>query len=411
MNKLKNINWKRLLSTTAWILVTCCTLVLLVSAVYKTDRRRCKGINIHIEGASNHFFIDEKDIRSLIDTYCGAHSSGQAVSKFDLRSVEQSLERDIWIRNAELFFDANGILQVEVDEREPIARIFTQTGGSFYIDSSQQILPLSEKLSARVPVFTGFPTDTRVLSPGEKELMSGIKDISEGLLKDTFLMAMIDQVDITPSGKFELIPKLGDQVVVFGDAAGHEEKFGKLKLFYKKVMPGAGWNKYSVINLSFNNQVVARVRSKEEVRSDSLRTLELMKLVAEYTEKMAGDTVFTGVAVEDRSQDFSMVMQSVQREETPEVSLPAFEKEEASEARLPEARKTEPANPDPKPVTPRPAAKKPAVKKPVVKKPIVKKPVLQKKATKPPITDLKKKKEVPKAVMKKPEAKKPNNDY
>ncbi len=400
MSKLRNINWKRVSSITLWTLVSCCTIVLMVSAVYKTDRRQCKGINININGVSNNYFIDEEDIRKLIDTYCGSNANRQVVSKFDLRSVERSLEKDIWIKNAELYFDINGILQVEVDEREPIARVFTQTGGSFYIDSSLKILPLSEKLSARVPVFTGFPTDTRVLSPKEQLLVKGIRDISEGLLEDQFLMAMIDQVDITAAGKFELIPKLGDQVVVFGEAIDHAGKFEKLKLFYKKVMPAAGWNKYSVIDLSFENQVVARVRSKEEVRSDSLRTLELMKLVAEYTEKMAGDTLLVSGASEEKVQDVSMVLQSVQRDETPEVTLPVFELPDGDETKTVIA----PERVAKKPAPPKPSEKKVSPKKVVAKKPdnkIVKR--TKEEAAKPKAT--------PKAIMKKPGPKKPNNDY
>jgi cell division protein FtsQ len=54
----------------------------------------------------------------------------------------------------QLFFDNNEVLQVVIDEREPIARIFTVAGNSYYIDSSLERLPLSDKMSARLPVFT-----------------------------------------------------------------------------------------------------------------------------------------------------------------------------------------------------------------------------------------------------------------
>ena len=410
MNKLKQIKWKNVLLTTVWVVVSCCTLVLLGSAVYKTDHRKCKGINIKIDGVNNHYFIDESDIRKLIDTYCGIQTTGRVVSQFDLRSVEQSLERDIWVKNAELYFDINGVLQVEVDEREPIARIFSRTGGSFYIDSSLKILPLSEKLSARVPVFTGFPTDTRILSLRERNLLVGVRTLSEEILKDSFLSAMIDQVDITEQDKFEMRPKLGDQVVLFGDATGHEEKFRKLKLFYKNVMPKAGWRKYSVIDLSFEEQVVAKIRSKEEVVSDSLRTLELMKMVAEYTERMAGDTLLTTPFVEEKSQDLSMVLQSVQRDEDPGISLTGIEIPEppvTKQTVAPTVVQTAPVKVSPKPVV-KPEVKKQEVKKPEVKKPAVKKSEPKKKTV---IPVKKTAAEPPKAVMKKPEPKKANNDY
>ena len=63
-----------------------------------------------------------------------------------------------------MWFDNRNVLHVEVYEREPIARIFTTAGNSFYIDSTERKLPLSDKMSARVPVFTGFP-DKKFIRP------------------------------------------------------------------------------------------------------------------------------------------------------------------------------------------------------------------------------------------------------
>ena len=36
--------------------------------------------------------------------------------------------------------------------------------------------------------------------------------------KDSFSMAMIEQVDITPQRNFEIIPKFGNTIIVLGDA-------------------------------------------------------------------------------------------------------------------------------------------------------------------------------------------------
>ena len=47
-----------------------------------------------------------------------------------------------------MWFDNRNVLHVEVYEREPIARIFTTAGNTFYIDSTEKKLPLSDRLSA-----------------------------------------------------------------------------------------------------------------------------------------------------------------------------------------------------------------------------------------------------------------------
>ncbi len=71
------------------------------------------------------------------------------IENINLKALETRLKSDRWIANAELFFDNKQTLQVIVDEKEPVARIFTVDGRSFYIDSACRRLPLSEKLSAK----------------------------------------------------------------------------------------------------------------------------------------------------------------------------------------------------------------------------------------------------------------------
>ncbi|MBK7308030.1 MAG: hypothetical protein IPI88_14010 [Chitinophagaceae bacterium] len=119
------------------------------------------------------------------------------------------------------------------------------------------------------------------MAKADSNLLGNIKMISLAIQKDSFSMAMIDQVDITAQRLFEMIPKIGNQLIVFGDATEVNTKLQKLKIFYKEVMVKAGWNSYSVINLQYKNQVVAKRKGAEDVAADSLRTLQIMKMIAE----------------------------------------------------------------------------------------------------------------------------------
>lgn len=82
---------------------------------------------------------------------------------------------------------------------------------------------MSEGLLARLPVFTGFPSDRQVLTAADSNLLRDIKTISLAIQKDSFSMAMIDQVDITAQRTFEMMPKIGNRVIVFGDATDAEQ--------------------------------------------------------------------------------------------------------------------------------------------------------------------------------------------
>lgn len=316
MNFLKKYNIRNILLTFLWVAIGSASVVLLVAAVRKKDEKHCKGIDISISGVSNNFFIDKDDVRRIVSVYSGKNAIGKKIEEFNLRAMEAALKKDIWIKNADLFFDNNERLRVNVEEREPVARVFTNSGNTFYIDSSNVRLPLSEKFSARVPVFTGFPTDVIILSKADSNLLQDIKTISITIQADSFLMAMIEQVDITPRRDFEMIPKIGNHVIVFGDASGEVKKFRKLKLFYKKVITKVGWDRYSIINLQYSNQVVAKIRGKDDVQQDSLRTIQMMEAIAANAARMSEDTLVQFAPENDRKNTSdNMIQQSIQREE------------------------------------------------------------------------------------------------
>ena len=298
-----------------WVALGGATIFLLVAAVKTKEAKRCKGIEINIHGVSNNFFVDKKDILNSITAMEETNPVGKTIGSFNLRKMERELEKDVWIKSAELFFDNNETLQVIVQEREPIARVFTSTGTTFYIDEELAMLPLSEKFSARLPVFTNFPSDKKVLTKADSSLLRGIKTISLAIQKDSFSMAMIEQVDITAQRNFEMIPKIGNQLIVFGDATDADAKLGKLKVFYKEIMVKAGWNNYSVINVQYKNQVVAKIKGAEDIAADSLRTLQILQMLAERAQQQSEDSLLNIQQVERNMADSTMIQQSIQRDE------------------------------------------------------------------------------------------------
>jgi len=61
---------------------------------------------------------------------------------------------------------------------------------------------------------------------------------------------------VNGAGEIELISRVGNQPVLFGDINDMEEKFDKLLLFYKEGLSKTGWNQYKTINLTYKDQVV-----------------------------------------------------------------------------------------------------------------------------------------------------------
>ncbi len=419
-------NTKKIIRSIVWMLIGIVCITLLISAVHNKEAKVCKAVEIEISGENNNFFIDKNDVYAIIKNLGGDTTQQRSLAEINLKQIEKELEKNIWIKNAELFFDNNNVLKVSIDEREPIARLFTNTGNSFYIDSSCKMLPLSDKFSARLPIFTGFISNGKYISAADSILLLDIKNISSKITADSFLMAMIEQVDVTAARNFEMVPKIGNQKIIFGDATDVDLKFEKLKMFYKTIVAQAGWNRYNSVNLQYKNQVVATVRGALDIVEDSLRTLQLMQSIVENATRQSADSSQVFIADMDKNNtDSAMVEQSVERED--EGIAPS----ESSIAKPIEIKLvtvvTKPVIAKPQIVPIKPAVKKIPIKKPPVGKPPIVKPPTKKPAAiavtprvtavvakpKPSVT-MPAKPVIIKPVLQqkpKPVVKKPANDY
>ena len=80
------------------------------------------------------------------------------------------------------------------------------------------------------------------------------------LQDDDFWNSQIEQIYVHPNGEVDLIPRVGNHRIALGSLADFGSKLDKLKLFYEKAIPKVGWEKYSVINLKYKNQIVCTKR-------------------------------------------------------------------------------------------------------------------------------------------------------
>lgn len=389
---------KKILFTLTWSVVAVLCVWLLVAAVGRQQGDVCKEVVINVNGNGSNFFIDKKDVLQIINAQNGGTTVGKKLATINLHQLETELRKDTWVKEVQIYFDNNRKLNVSLEERMPVARIFTTEQNSFYIDSSLNLLPLSAKFSARLPVFTNFPGEKNGLSKADSNLLKQIKTLSSAIATDDYIMAMIDQVDINASRQFEMIPKIGNQVILFGDAENVKQKFDKLKVFYRGVITKVGWSKYSSINLQYKNQVVAVIRGKEEIKADSLRALALLEEIAQKAEAEAlQENSKILPEVKETQTDQSIIQQSIEREEEPQ--LPALTTSPEPAVIIPQQNSTAPVA-LPKVITP--VMEKPkVVTKPVVAAP-VKKPEKpkEKPAPKPkPKPAASTEPRVPKAVM------------
>lgn len=284
----------KILATVFWTIAGTGVLVLLVAAIRYRNSNTCKGWHISIDGnvlPNERSFIDRKRIVDLLVNAGADEHQNRPIQSFDLRRMESALKKDIWIKDAQLFFDNNGMLEVKVSERIPIARIFTRDGNSFYVDSMGVTLPLQAGFAVRLPVFSDYPGAKFGTAGSDSALSAGLLQLSVFLRKDPFWMKQIVQVQITPQKSFELEPAVGDQRIRFGDGRDIEGKFHRLYLFYSEVISRVGLNRYDRIDVSYAGEVVARLRGSSQSRIDSTQGIDNIRQLIRSAQQLQPDTL------------------------------------------------------------------------------------------------------------------------
>ncbi|MDP4256640.1 MAG: FtsQ-type POTRA domain-containing protein [Bacteroidota bacterium] len=293
-------NIKKWFFITLWSAAGALGVLLLGAAISHRNNKTCQGYRIDIAGgtmttateaAPDSPFLERKEIEMLLLNAGAAHWQGRHIMTFDLKRMEAALEKNPWIQDAELFFDNNGILRVNVMERQPVARIFTPGGYSFYIDSTAFPLPVAGRLPARLPVFTGFP-DLKGKWHGADSLLAGqVRLISMYLLGNPLWMSQIAQVDITPEKTFMMTPTVGDHMIEFGDATDLEQKFHRLFIFYREVLSRAGLDKYARIDVRYAGQVIATKKGQEGMHTDSVLGMRNIRQLIHAAQQLQPDTL------------------------------------------------------------------------------------------------------------------------
>ncbi len=236
------------------VAVTGCALAM-ISADRQAARRKVKGVGMVVHSPSGVRFLTEDAVRTML--FSGRHiqPEGLELARLDERSMEAILRANPWVRDAQVYTDAERLMHISVTQRVPLVRIFEEDGNSYYVDAELKTMPLSTKYTHYVPVVTG------VAKLGLDSVATVVKGTIVGLVhfigKDTFWNAQVSQIDMRADGGFELVPVLGKQRIIIGDTARLREKLDNLFAFYKQVQNKVGWDKYNTLDLRYQGQVVA----------------------------------------------------------------------------------------------------------------------------------------------------------
>ncbi len=256
---------KKILYISMWVLLSAGVLILAGFAASEEKKVVCNEYEINILRNGENYFVEEDHIRELIQKN-GDSLIGQTIGTIDVTALEMLVNTNPWVENAEVYMGINGKVKIDIIQREPLARIVNARGESFYLDKKGRLLSWSSTFSPRMIIVNGaisetynFDYTTNFSGTGEKlkrTILDEVYAMVSFMEKDSLWKAQFEQIYVNDQKEFELIPKIGDHRILFGDTSDMSRKLSKLKIFYTEGLNNTGWNQYDTINLKYNNQVV-----------------------------------------------------------------------------------------------------------------------------------------------------------
>lgn len=212
------------------------------SSARNSARKVSKPV-INFVGEDNLFITHEAVSKLLIQNQETVANKRKDI--IDLYGLENALNSNPIIKQAQVYLSVTGEIVAEVEQKQPIARVRTET--SYYIDKEGGVMPLSLNYTARVPLVTGT-----VL---ENDLENVFK-MAQKIESDTFLKQHVVKIHQNENATIDLKFRLQDFKIQLGSLSLLDKKINNLKAFYQKAYKDKTLGSYSVVNLKFDNQVI-----------------------------------------------------------------------------------------------------------------------------------------------------------
>ena len=180
---------------------------------------------------------------------------GTTINEVPIYEIERKIESLNDVQNAEVYINMEGMLYIDIYQKKAIVRISPKEGEDFYMCSEGSRFNLSSNYSEHIIVANGNLEDSI-------DFFNAL-ELADYISSDSLWKSQIIQIYFKENKEIELIPRVGNHIILFGSIHDYRDKFKKLRLFYKKGAMKLGWNKYQQLNLKYKDQIVCKKNNYE----------------------------------------------------------------------------------------------------------------------------------------------------
>ena len=208
--------------------------------------------------------FNKPDEKNLVCTKVNINIQDEMTNGFlNAKEIKKRLEMSPFVKTAECYKTQEGLVDIYLTQRMPIVRIKSINNEDYYVDDHYQIMP-NTNYTSDIIIATG--------NINKWYAQKYISLVSKTLMTNNLWRNQIEQINVLPNRGIELVPRVGNHIIYIGNLpesniiskrekdveAFINKKMDRLEKFYKYGLSQAGWNKYSYINIEFDNQIICK---------------------------------------------------------------------------------------------------------------------------------------------------------
>ena len=244
-----SINWKKSLIVLCDIVIAA-YLVLAVTSFNKPDvaATHCTEVKTDIEHNIVDGFLTADEISKMLRQE-KVWPLSLPMHDISSRKIEETLLKSPFVEKAEVYKTQSGEVCIQVRQRVPVVKVMADNGECYYIDSHASVMPENRFVNDLI-IATGHIS--------RKYAQTYLSRVANCIMQDKFWQNQIVQINVLPDLTMELVPRVGDHIIFIGSPVGVAKKLERMRKFYLYGLNKAGWNKYSYINVEFDNQIICK---------------------------------------------------------------------------------------------------------------------------------------------------------
>jgi cell division protein FtsQ len=216
------------------------------------EQRKCIGTEIILEDSIANFVNRQFVEQIIVQSKCPIQ--GRNIKDIDIRTIEASIQNNPYIDSVACHYTSTNLLCIRVLPRRPVLHVISDNGEKYYMDINGN----------------DMPTDVFL-----QDLCLATGNISKDYAKEHLVQIAdyvnthapwnkeIQQISVRTPKHIEIILSTGSHTVVLGEPTDIQGKLNRLQNFYEEGLNKVGWNKYSIIDLNYANQIVCTKKQKK----------------------------------------------------------------------------------------------------------------------------------------------------